>query len=649
MAIRWAIASGNWSSTSTWNGGTLPASDDDVYADGKNVTVNQNIIVNTLNTTQRSGGTIGGSFTINTNGIFVTASQIISGNTSAAVTYGFNVSSAQNVNIFANFINSNVPNNISAMRLVNSSVNLVGTVSCGTKFTGQTGTIYGGIISNSTLNMSGNIIGSGVSTSGVGMYVGSSVINLTGNVISGSQSSSNGILAVGNSTINVTGSVVANSAAAVRTDQFTGTINIWSNINPGGATTIFDSSRNTGTYNIFGNVTGGVSNAARGMDVNGAKVNILGNVSAGLQSSTDGIFAASGATLAVTGSVTGGINTYSNGILLDSSTASIWGNVTGGTPSGNMQLGSTEQNRHASHGVFSRGSSILTINGDIRTNATNLFGGAGSSGLKLSSTGLTIINGNVYSFGIIHDNPGNLIINGEQKNDGKTFPGSINSGWQAISRYASSGNLTINGNIIGATSGGVSYYIYDVSTNKTITINGNMTQQTQVLGYLAYMGGSSTLNVNGNVSGGGTSSIYSISSAPINITGNVTAGASYSAVISTNTNQVTTIIGNINNTSEWVAYYGTRLVVGNSNTINMTLQSQNGTNRILSSTSSSNNVPLAKDVRLGTQFGTSNEFTGTLAMPTASSVSLGVPVDNTTGVAILNANDVGALLAGFII
>ena len=39
MAIRWAIASGNWSSTSTWNGGTLPASDDDVYADGKNVTI----------------------------------------------------------------------------------------------------------------------------------------------------------------------------------------------------------------------------------------------------------------------------------------------------------------------------------------------------------------------------------------------------------------------------------------------------------------------------------------------------------------------------------------------------------------------------------------------------------------------------------
>ena len=92
-----------------------------------------------------------------------------------------------------------------------------------------------------------------------------------------------------------------------------------------------------------------------------------------------------------------------------------------------------------------------------------------------------------------------------------------------------------------------------------------------------------------------------------------------------------------------------RLNIGNSNTINMTLQGQNGTNRILSSTSSSNNVPLAKDVRLGTQFGTSNEFTGTLAMPTASSVSLGVPVDNTTGVAILNANDVGALLAGFII
>jgi hypothetical protein len=62
MAIRYAVATGNWSNTATWNGGTLPTSADDVYANGFTVTINQNVTVVSLNNTATTGVTVGGGF-----------------------------------------------------------------------------------------------------------------------------------------------------------------------------------------------------------------------------------------------------------------------------------------------------------------------------------------------------------------------------------------------------------------------------------------------------------------------------------------------------------------------------------------------------------------------------------------------------------
>lgn len=64
MAIRWAVATGNWSSTATWNGGTLPTSADDVYANNFTVTIDQNITVISLNTTATTGVNAGGFFDV---------------------------------------------------------------------------------------------------------------------------------------------------------------------------------------------------------------------------------------------------------------------------------------------------------------------------------------------------------------------------------------------------------------------------------------------------------------------------------------------------------------------------------------------------------------------------------------------------------
>jgi hypothetical protein len=72
MALRYAVATGNWSDTATWNGGTLPTSADDVYANNFTVTVDQNVTVLSLRNTAGSPAVAGGIYVL-TNGVSVNA------------------------------------------------------------------------------------------------------------------------------------------------------------------------------------------------------------------------------------------------------------------------------------------------------------------------------------------------------------------------------------------------------------------------------------------------------------------------------------------------------------------------------------------------------------------------------------------------
>ena len=65
MAIRFAVANGNWSNPAIWNGGTLPAIDDDVFANNFTVTINGTFTVLTIRTTANTTPSIvaGGGFT----------------------------------------------------------------------------------------------------------------------------------------------------------------------------------------------------------------------------------------------------------------------------------------------------------------------------------------------------------------------------------------------------------------------------------------------------------------------------------------------------------------------------------------------------------------------------------------------------------
>jgi hypothetical protein len=64
MAERYAVATGNWSNTATWDGGTLPGAGDDVHANNYEVTIDQDITVASLRTTAGTTAVAGGTFAV---------------------------------------------------------------------------------------------------------------------------------------------------------------------------------------------------------------------------------------------------------------------------------------------------------------------------------------------------------------------------------------------------------------------------------------------------------------------------------------------------------------------------------------------------------------------------------------------------------
>lgn len=200
MAIKYAVASGNWSNSAIWNGGTLPTSADDVFANNFIVVIDQSITVLTLrnaaNTTPAI--TAGGYFSI-TSSVTVTCSN---GITQACVWQNASSSyliqtSGTGITVNMNFsMSTNVTGNTNLRyMLINHTgiLNFVGDLSgCG-----SSGNPLLLINNTVTANIVGNII---VSNQGyVVLQVNSnSLVNITGDIytspISAHQSVSRGLI-----------------------------------------------------------------------------------------------------------------------------------------------------------------------------------------------------------------------------------------------------------------------------------------------------------------------------------------------------------------------------------------------------------------------------------------------------------------------
>lgn len=286
MATILAAASGNWNATGTWTGGVVPTAGDIAVANGRTVTINQDITVAELRNDTTGGATTGGSYTITANRIInaniiggggpccvfsatgsLTINGSITGSTSNTNNVGLSVNgSSQTVN-FANGTLSQGASSSNGAPAASFSIS-----------SGNTVVDFASTCSISITTAQRNVINLSFSGSATANITVSCPINLSsgnGYGLNITAESNNVITLVCTSSISATlgtgFGVVFSGSNASNSFSYTGSISvangtgIW--LQNGGTTTITGSMSSTGgaalrneatgTINIVGDITGG--------------------------------------------------------------------------------------------------------------------------------------------------------------------------------------------------------------------------------------------------------------------------------------------------------------------------------------------------------------------------------------------------------
>jgi hypothetical protein len=341
-----------------------------------------------------------------------------------------------------------------------------------------------------------------------------------------------------------------------------------------------------------------------------------GSISGSCTSNTSNTSLIPGATNLITITATTGIVTLllSSSVTCPSIAASNLINYTGGcdfvltcpTVNGNQIL-------------FTAGSNLSTINkasnGTIIINGDLVGGNASNnqSGMNalFATAGNTIVNGSVSGWS---SGTGNTGVN--------------------VGINQSAGSLIVNGNVTGGGTGGSSTQHGITFSGTSVTINGNI------------IGGSGTsiglvcssaanINVNGLLNASSTSPAISSTGAHTLIySGSLAASAGSPAIVSNQVTATNIFTGPFYNNGAVMAVQVARMFLSSNSTEWQFTSDAIGVSQSLYTADLIPTYPSASDVRLGTSY-SSGSLTGTLAMPQASSVQFGVPVDNTTGSAVL--------------
>jgi hypothetical protein len=318
-------------------------------------------------------------------------------------------------------------------------------------------------------------------------------------------------------------------------------------------------------------------------------------VGSGAGSSTATLTLNSVATATLVGNLTGGSTTSAYGVA----------NLTGGTLN---VIGSTRGGSGAnSIGVYNLANGILNIYGDC-------FGSLVGSAVAVNNVG----SGTTNIFG------------------------NVTAGSNAISHGVyneTTGTITVNGNITGG-SNATAYGANNASTG-TITVNGNVTAST---GNGLYNTSTGTIAVSGAViTSTATAAINNASTGTAMISGGpITASNLASAFVSSNTSAVNKIYASIINAPNGrQAIYAPRYQVFPTGSAQYTRQASNGYDSYVDywTSNSTFSYPASSDVALGTTYSNSS-LSGSMAVPSPSSVALGAPVGTTTGTASITLDNV---------
>jgi hypothetical protein len=282
-----------------------------------------------------------------------------------------------------------------------------------------------------------------------------------------------------------------------------------------------------------------------------------------------------------------------------------------------------------------------------------------------ASTGHTVtINVNTTCDEISNAGTGKFVIN-----DGITLTANVtNKSATATTNClefsaATPAAASVVGNIIGGTVGTARGI--DILSSGSLTVTGSVSGGSGNGAVGIRNNSTGVLNVSGNVSGGTFTSCFGIrndSTGSVNVTGDVTGGSAatncagilniftgtcvvigtvtadvYAAIESSNAAADNRISGTIiNSTNGTSAIYARRYILGSIPAAAKTRYALDGTGNFVDMFTADNGLTQAipADVRSGTVYADGN-LTGTLAVPAAASVAFGVPVDDTTGTAVL--------------
>ena len=249
MALRYAANTGNWSALATWDGGSsLPGSGDDVYANGKTVTIDQDVTVLSVNTTAGGAAVAGGGFTL---GAGRTLNANVQAGTTTCVSMTVAGTSSINGTVTGGSAGSayGVNNNHGS-----ATITVTGGVNGGTSTTG-----YG--VQN-TAGGTVNIVGNCAAFTASGAYnAGAGTMNITGNCVGGGTTNAHGAVNNSSGTINITGDCTGGSASPSHgaSNNSSGSINIYG--------TAIGSPTNAASYGLSNAGTGNCSvQIAKGSD-----------------------------------------------------------------------------------------------------------------------------------------------------------------------------------------------------------------------------------------------------------------------------------------------------------------------------------------------------------------------------------------------
>lgn len=257
MALRYAVASGNWSNTATWDGGTLPTSADDVYSNTFTVTIDQNINVLSLRNTAGAPAVAGGAFVVTSSGrtITMTGAGTVAGVASVGViqlnapSIALTVAGIISGGATANFWGSQI-----SVASTGSVLNVIGSlITIGSTTTGYA---VNNLASSTTVNLTGDI--NPAASPALRNTIAGTTVNITGNSMGGSAATGTGCSVVGSSVVSVTGNVTGSAAAGISTTATTSPITVNGTVTAG----TFYAVDSAGTVTVSSPIVNSVSHNA---------------------------------------------------------------------------------------------------------------------------------------------------------------------------------------------------------------------------------------------------------------------------------------------------------------------------------------------------------------------------------------------------